>query len=77
MCGEVRPATPSPRSSTASGTAAFPGCSLAPPQPPPGGGRRGRLRSLACLRASPIPQEPPPARSSPPPWKEALAGERG
>lgn len=50
------------RSGTASGIAAFPGCSLAPQQPPPGGGRRGSLRSLACLRASPSPQQPPPAR---------------
>lgn len=38
---------------TRSRAAAFPGCPLAPPQPPPGGGRRGRLRCRAGQRGGP------------------------
>lgn len=48
-----------PPPDTASRAAAFPGCPLAPPQPPPGSGRRGRLCCGAGHRASPSPNPAP------------------
>lgn len=68
---------PAGRPLPASRTTAFPGCPLAPPQPPVGGGRRGRLRRGADLRLCPSAGSSSPHQPAPPPRTKAPAQGKG